>query len=249
MNRQNLLAVLLLAGITGTGGAAHSAQLRSEPLATSPPRAVQSRTKEIRTAQLDARLAHEWHLTPQEWVRYQHLMRGPLGIWSPHLDPLTALGIEARSNAERAHYAALEVRMEGERVAKILSFQRAYTAAWKRLYPHLEPVDFAHSAGADHDPKGSGSGRLAVFVKEPCQPCVDTVRALQAHGRAFDIYMVGLETDPQIRAWATRVGIDPAKVRAGIITLNHDAGRWLKVGDQDPLPAVLAKVNGRWQRE
>src|SRR5476651_555518 len=55
-------------------------------------------------------LAREWGLTPQEWTRYQTVMDGPRGIYSPGLDPLTALGIEATSAEERRRYAELQVR-------------------------------------------------------------------------------------------------------------------------------------------
>jgi integrating conjugative element protein (TIGR03759 family) len=213
-------------------------------------RTVPDRTQSTTELALDTRLARDWGLKAEEWARYRRLMAGPLGILSPHLDPLTALGIEARSQAEREHYAELEVRMEGERVAKLLAYQRAYDAAWKRLYPNLEPVEFAPTApGRPQIADANVSKRLAVFVKEPCAACDATVKTLEARGRSFDIYMVGLEDDAQLRAWAARVGLNAGEVRSGTITLNHDDGRWLAIGDASPLPAVLAQVGGRWQRE
>lgn len=250
MRRLGGVIAIIVFGVNIAQAPVWGAQVGSNPTTIVTSRMTRSRTEATAGVPLDARFAREWGLKREEWARYRHLMQGPLGIWTPHLDPLTALGIEARSQAEREHYAALEVRMEGERVAKILMFQRAYDAAWKRLYPHLEPVSFAavppvtRRAG-----EVSASARLAVFIKEPCPECDATVQTLQAQGRAFDIYMVGLEDDAQLRAWAARVHLDPAKVRAGAITLNHDAGRWLSIGDEGPLPAVLADVNGQWQRE
>ncbi|MBO7795428.1 TIGR03759 family integrating conjugative element protein [Burkholderia pseudomallei] len=188
----------------------------------------------------DEARAHAWGLDAAEWSRYQQLMQGPLGIYSPNLDPLTALGIEARSDAERQHYAELQVRAEAQRVQKELIYQQAYDAAWKRLHPDLTPVRSLTSA-----PRPSASiahtGRLAVFVKDDCTACDARVRQLQTSGAAFDVYMVGSRgDDARIRAWAQRVGIDPAKVRARTITLNHDAGRWLMLGGQGTLPAVLS---------
>ena len=213
-------------------------------------RAIQGRAQSTADLALDTRLARDWGLKPEEWARYRRLMAGPLGILSPHLDPLTALGIEARTQAEREHYAELEVHMEGERVAKLLAYQRAYDAAWKQLYPHLEPVEFAAAPrGPPQIADVSVSKRLAVFVKEPCAACDAMVKALQARGRPFDIYMVGLEDDAQLRTWAARLGLNATQVRSGTITLNHDDGRWLAIGDASPLPAVLTQVNGQWQRE
>ncbi|WP_308142538.1 TIGR03759 family integrating conjugative element protein [Burkholderia pseudomallei] len=215
--------------------AAAAAQTRAAVIASATPI---ERASPI-AASDDAR-AHAWELNATEWIRYQQLMQGPLGIYSPNLDPLTALGIEARSDAERQHYAELQVRAEAQRVQKELSYQHAYDAAWKRLYPDQVPVR-ALTSPSRPDVSLAHTGRLAVFVKDDCPPCDARVRQLQASGTAFDIYMVGSRgDDARIRAWAQRVGIDPAKVRARTITLNHDAGRWLMLGGQGALPAVLS---------
>ncbi|HRM55413.1 MAG TPA: TIGR03759 family integrating conjugative element protein, partial [Ottowia sp.] len=53
----------------------------------------------------------------------------------------------------------------------------------------------------------------------------------------------------RIRDWAKRAQIDPARVRAGSITLNHDGGRWLSLGLPGDLPAAVREVNGQWQRQ
>lgn len=198
------------------------------------------------------RLAKDWGLRSEEWARYLELMQGPLGVYSPHLDPLTALGIEARSDEERRHYAELQVRMEGRRVEKILAYQRAYDQAWKHLHPTLKPVNLASTSRIERRSEAAAvePRRMAVFVKDDCMPCDQRVRQLQAAGAAFDVYMVGSRNDDAlIRRWANRAGIDPAKVRSGVITLNHDSGRWLSIGGQGELPATMRESNGRWQRE
>ncbi|CAJ5347192.1 integrating conjugative element protein, PFL_4693 family [Burkholderia pseudomallei] len=188
----------------------------------------------------DEARAHAWGLDAAEWSRYQHLMQGPLGIYSPNIDPLTALGIEARSDAERQHYAELQVRAEALRVQKELSYQHAYDTAWKRLFSDQVPVH-ALTSPSHPDVSLAHTGRLAVFIKDDCPTCDARVRQLQISGAAFDIYMVGSRgDDARIRAWAQRVGIDPNKVRTRTITLNHDAGRWLMLGGQGTLPAVLS---------
>jgi integrating conjugative element protein (TIGR03759 family) len=216
-------------------------------------RSTQSPFRSMTDGGLDERLARDWGLQTEDWARYRQLMRGPLGIYSPNLDPLTALGIEARSAAERQHFADLQVRFEARRAEKMLAYQRAYDAAWKRTYPALRPLAgpaVATTHNTRENLSTSGPARLAVFVKDACTPCEQRVRNLQAAGRAFDVYLVGSQqNDARIRQWATRVGIDPAKVRARTITLNHDAGRWLSIGGQGELPAVLQKVNGQWRRE
>ena len=175
-------------------------------------------------------------------------MEGPLGIHSPNLDPLTALGIEARSDEERRRYAELQVQVEARRVEKLLAYQRAYDEAWQRLHPDAQRVNLP-----DALPGGSamtGSGRTAVFVRDGCAPCAQVVQRLQTANAEFDLYMVGSrQDDARIREWAQRAQIDPARVRSGSITLNHDGGRWLALGLPGELPAVVRQVNGQWQRQ
>ena len=230
----------ILAVIAGTASA------QSAPVASS--RTVPAQIQNSSDAALDERLARDWGLRSDEWARYRQLMQGPLGIYSPNLDPLTALGIEARSDEERNRYAELQVQAESKRVGKTLAYQRAYDAAWKRLYPGQQRVNMpgAKAPGAGN----RGSGRLAVFVKAECPSCEQRVRQLQVAGTAFDLYMVGSrQEDARIRQWATQAGIDAGRVRSRTITLNHDAGRWLSLGLPGDLPAVVREVNGQWQRQ
>lgn len=174
-----------------------------------------------------------------------------VGHFSPNLDPLTALGIEARSDEERRRYAELQVQVEAQRVEKTLAYQRAYDAAWQRLHPGMQRVNLP---GASQTSSATGvpgdANRLAVFIKDGCAPCGQLVQQLQTSGAEFDLYMVGSrQDDARIRDWAKRARIDPARVRSGSITLNHDAGRWLSLGLQGDLPAVVRQIGGEWQRQ
>jgi integrating conjugative element protein (TIGR03759 family) len=233
-----LLSALLLASCSGPPG-------RSSP--PRPARNAQSQERPLAARVLDDRVASEWGLQPQEWARYRELMDGPLGIYSPNLDPLSALGIEARTDEERRRYAELQVQVEARRVEKLLAYQRAYDEAWQRLNPGMQRVNLPD----DKPGAGTrGSGRMAVFVKDGCAACGQLVQRLQSSGAEFDLYMVGSrQDDARIRDWAKRAQIDPARVRAGSITLNHDGGRWLSLGLPGDLPAAVREVNGQWQRQ
>lgn len=176
-------------------------------------------------------------------------MQGPRGMYSPGLDPLTALGIEATSDAERRRFAELQVRAESNRVQKELAYNQAYQDAWNRLYPGLQPIQGAGSA-PQASPAVQGSGRLAVFVKDDCARCTQRVQQLQSAGQDFDLYMLGTQgDDARIRRWAVLAGIEPEKVQARKITLNHDGGRWLQLNLGGELPALLREVNGQWLRQ
>lgn len=108
----------------------------------------------------DQHLAHEWGLSVEDWTRYRELMQGPLGTYSPNLDPLTALGIEARSDEERRRFAEMQVHAEASRTEKILSYRRAYDAAWQRAFPNAQRISLPDT----HVSTVSGNGRLALFV-------------------------------------------------------------------------------------
>ncbi|WP_411832902.1 TIGR03759 family integrating conjugative element protein [Pseudoxanthomonas mexicana] len=208
-----------------------------------------SRERPAPIARSDEDQARDWGLRPEEWVRYRELMQGPLGLSSPNLDPLTALGIEARSDEERRRFAELQVQIEARRVEKLLAYQRAYDAAWQRLAPGMQRVNLP-GAGAAPPGMTQAGERIAVFIKDACSGCDETVQRMQAEGVSFDIYVVGSRgDDARIREWARRIRIDPAKVRSGHITLNHDGGRWLSLGVQGELPAVVRQVGGQWQRQ
>jgi len=235
-----LLIATLLAGAAPATIAQHAT-----PSATAP-----SHERPATTIRSDEQLGRNWGLGSEEWARYRELMQGPLGVHSPNIDPLTVLGIEARSDEERRRYAELQVQVEARRVEKLLAYQRAYDAAWQRLYPDLQRVALP-GAGTASVPTITAQGeRIAVFVKDACPACDRVVQRLQASGTRFDLYMVGSrQDDAHIRQWATQAGIDPAKVRARTITLNHDAGRWVSLGLPGDLPAVVREVNGQWQRQ
>lgn len=190
--------------------------------------------------------ARDWGLDAEEWARYQQLMQGPLGIYSPGLDPLTALGIEARHDEERRRFAERQVMAEAERVGKLLAYQRAYDAAWQQLYPGLHPLPLTDPAAISPSP---ATDRWVVFVQPGCPACEQRVQQLQMGDQRFDLYLVDSEGDDhRLRRWAAQAGIEPDKVRSGQITLNHDLGHWRSLSLAGELPAVVHSVDGQWQR-
>ena len=179
----------------------------------------------------------QWHLTEQDWIKYQQHMRGPRGVWSPELDPLTVLGVEASSEQEREMYARKLAMIEFERAEKELAFQRSYDKAMKTLYPNTPMIDV--SKLPDEKKYKSNSlklsalnikgERLLYFTKaDKCDACDQTIQRLidnwVNYGGSMDIYVIGAKTDNAIRDWAKRVGIDPKWVKAKQITLNHEKG-------------------------
>lgn len=186
--------------------------------------------------------AQEWGLTTEEWQRYQQVSKGRRGILSPGLDPITTLGIEARSEDERRHYAELSVKQDFQRVEAELAFQREVNAAWQRVYPNIMPVQASGNATT------AGNGRLALFVRADCgEPCETKIASLLATQRPLDIYLVGSDgKDEAVRAWARKLAIPVDRVKAKTLTLNHDRGQWFKFG-QGRMPVVLQQGDNGWQ--
>lgn len=187
--------------------------------------------------------AQQWGLSASDWSRYQTLMKGERGIMSPGLDPLTALGVETDNSAERRRLAELWVRHEYQRTEKELAFQREVNAAWLRLYPETLAVNMgANAAGIAHDTQG----RLALFLKENCSRCDARLAAVLADNRPVDLYLVGIDSDDGLRAWAVKHNIPVEKVRSRQITLNHDNGLWFRYG-MGQMPVILQQGETGWQ--
>ncbi|WP_205959046.1 TIGR03759 family integrating conjugative element protein [Pantoea stewartii] len=187
--------------------------------------------------------AQQWGLSDSDWSRYQTLMKGERGIMSPGLDPLTALGVETDNSAERRRLAELWVKHEYQRTEKELAFQRDVNAAWLRLYPETLAVNMgANAAGIAHDTQG----RLALFLKENCSRCDARLAAVLADNRPVDLYLVGIDSDDGLRAWAVKHNIPVEKVRSRQITLNHDNGLWFRYG-MGQMPVILQQGETGWQ--
>lgn len=188
--------------------------------------------------------AKAWGLTDDEWAMFERLQAGPRHYWSPQLDPLTTLGVEADSDQERQRYAELQVRLEAKRAERELAYQKAYTAAWARLFPGMLPVQ-----GMADDAASPSSRHTALFVEEHCPACVTRTQEWLRAGVRLDVYLVGSQgNDARLRQWARGAGITPAQVSSDQVTLNHDRGRWFALGASRPLPASFQQVDGKWQR-
>lgn len=205
----------------------------------------ESKALEIQQTEIDSvpTVNTEQSINSSDLLRYDELMKGLRGELSPNIDKLTALGIEARNDAERRHYAELWVKQEYERTEKELKFQREVDAAWKRLMPNMLPVNMGNATGIAHD----SGGRLALFVREAdCQRCDARLSAVLADKRPVDIYLVDSEgSDQKLRNWAQQHRIPAEQVRERRITLNHDAGRWMRYGN-GIMPVLLQQGESGW---
>ncbi len=178
------------------------------------------------------RRAVAWDLSADDWIRYEKLMRGRRGTWTPGADPLLVLGAHARTESERRRFAEAFVLAEHERVAGELAFERAVQAAWTRLFPGRLRIAM---------PTVSRAERYALVVDRDCADCGRTLRGYLKGSTPVDIYVRGATDDADLRAWAAAQGVGAAHVLGGLVTVNH--------GDASvpgEAPAAWVRRGGRW---
>ena len=180
------------------------------------------------------RRAVAWDLSPAEWTRYEELMRGRRGTWTPGADPVLVLDAHARTEAERRRFAEAFVLSEHARVEGELAFERAVQAAWTRLFPGRLRIAMPTSPTARAD-------RFALVVDRNCGDCDRALRRYLKGPTPVDVYVRGAADDADLRAWAAAQGIEAAHVLGGRVTVNH--------GDSSmpgAAPAAWMRRAGRW---
>jgi integrating conjugative element protein (TIGR03759 family) len=192
--------------------------------------------------------AARWGLTATEWTAYERIMHDRRGVWSPGLDPLTALGVSADTATDRKRYAERYVRTEFERTRKELAFQQAVDQAWTRLYPASPRIAPRTDAALLAGPKR----RYALIVTPDCAACERVLAErlagmLDEAAEGVDVHVVGTGADDL--ALTTWVADQPQlleALHAGRATVNHgDAFQ-----DLPHLPVIYSKTGtGRWARE
>ena len=192
--------------------------------------------------------ANVWGLSDQEWQQFQEVMKDRRGVWSPGLDPITALGVSADTAGERNRYAELYVRTEFERTRKELAFQLAVDQAWHRLYPDTKRLARQPSATKASQPPV----RFALIVKPDCNECDNILnqRLTAMIGEAeegVDVHVVGTgEEDNALKNWLSHQPTLLAALKAGHVTVSHGG----QFQDLQSFPAIYSKSgNGQWTRE
>lgn len=208
---------------------------------------VDTTTRDTNVRQVQ-RGAAEWGITVDDYYRYQELMSGTRGVWSPDGDPLMVLGAHAQSSSERRRFAELFVRKEYERVVGELEFQKAVDQAWKRLFPQQQRVELAPGVtkvvNDNQEPV-----RFALVVEPECTRCVPVVRSyVQRVARedglqALDIYIRETSGDDSaLRAFVDSAGIPVELIRANRVTINHG-----EAYSDGAVPAVwMLNESGTW---
>ena len=266
MNHQRTLAIgLILLSSISSAAIADTHEAVTHTSQTPSTETPISRAIELQT------LAKRWALDQEEYQRYLDLMRGPLGKWSPDLDPLLALGMFAESSQEEQRYAELYAQQEFDLTGRTLQFQQAYRAAFERLFPNAAMLDhrllapylaYQQQKSAMKDVKRFAQkrfvdgDRLLIFVPPNCRECLPVINRLMGllsstQQSGVDVYVRDAQDDGAVRAWANAHAIKTTWIDDRYLTLNRDEGllQRLKsrstVSPADVMPIFL-KRNGRF---
>lgn len=235
-----MAALVLLAGTVGPTLAQEAPSHASTEESDTP--AETSRLTGSERTQL-----RQWGLSETEWRRYETIMQGIRGRLSPDISPIEALGIHARSDEERQRYAEMWAKTLREDTERVLQFQRAYDAAWRRLYRNEPLIDPARLARARNTVLQPGD-RVLFFTRSGCTKCDTLLQALLAKVRkvprlGLDIYLVdSSHDDGAVRAWADAHAIPVELVQSRTVTLNHDNGTLMQVsGLSGTVPYIVRR--------
>ncbi len=184
--------------------------------------------------------ARSWGLTIDEWDRYESLIDGPRGIWSPNIDPITVLGIEATTIEEQEKYASLYVEKFHERVMKEQRFQITLNRVRQDYYENI-PVSVAA-----HNPKANS---YALFIS--AKSCSDECSHWLNRGMGFvsiddvtlHIYLSEAPNEQDVRKWAVDWSIPLRMIYDEKVVLHIENGqhsRVVKDLETDTFPILVA---------
>lgn len=191
----------------------------------------------------DKSLAKQWMLSESDWVKFKKVMSGPRGIWSPGLDPITALGVSETDPQERKRYAELWIKIETRRAELEIAFEVERQRAATRILGNQMAVNNTSWVQEWQRKQDEIVKQVVLFVdtecREVCKPTFDDVHASVGDNARLDIYFKQGATSEDIGEWASFMKIPPEVVRSRGITLNFDEGKSAEFGiDMAALPQV-----------
>ena len=183
----------------------------------------------LHMTEIEQALAKQWMLKEADWLKYKTIMSGPRGIWSPGLDPLTALGVSETDPQERSRYAEIWMKMEMRRVELELAFEVERQKAGKKLTGDMLAVNNQGWIKQWEEDQKAIQYQVMFFVDatctDDCKPAFNKLFKSIGNNTTLDIYFKDGIGSEAIGVWASFMGIDPNLVRSKKVTLNFDAGR------------------------
>ncbi|CZH50228.1 TIGR03759 family integrating conjugative element protein [Legionella pneumophila serogroup 1] len=210
--------------------------------------------KKITLTEAQLHEAKVWGLTPDEEKRYVLLMQNKSKFYYEGLrqTPIDILGLNARNETERNHFAELSARQEAQKVSKNIAWNNAFHKAYNKLFANVPVIgDFDPSPYSPyaHKPVQLSQGdTLYFFIKE--QDSVKTILLMLFEGIEqtpdTKLHLMLLDmNDTAIQIWANQHQIPQHLVTSGRISLNHGELSYQSIrGNKKSLPLLLLSKNG-----
>lgn len=214
--------------------------------------------QDINQIKLDENQLHEakvWGLTPEEEKRYLLLMQNKSKFYYKGLrqTPIDILGLNARNEIERNHFAELAAKQEAQKVSKNIAWNNAFYKAYNKLFANVPVIgDFDPSPYSPyaHKPVQLAQGdTLYFFVKE-----TDTAKTIvlmlteaieQTPNTRLHLMLLGFD-DASVQIWANKHQIPQHLVNSGQISLNHGDLNYQALNvTKKTSPLLLLSKNGQ----
>lgn len=197
----------------------------------------------------DRYIAKEFRLTEDDMKKYKKVMLGKRGIWSPGLDPISALGVEETDNQERLRYAKLWLEVEGKRVDLQFKFERAVASMRTEVFGSQHPFDTSDRIAHIEKQRRKPVAIIDVLVSSNCRTdCEIKINdIIKSRGRSvLNFFFIDSTTPQKINDWAEHHKLDTTLVNKKIITLNYGQAKLRELGmtvdDVDMVHIELTKL-------
>lgn len=202
--------------------------------------------------------AQVWNLTPEEEKRYVLLMQNRSSIYYQglRLTPVDILGINARNEHERRHFAELAALQEAQKVARNIAWNNAFHQASITLFAKIPVVgnfDPAPYSPYAQEAIQLNQGDTLYFFIKPTD-AVTTILLLlteaieKTPNTTVHIMLLNVD-DLGIQLWANQHQIPQSLVASGVLTLNHGELHYQSLeGAQKQTPLLLLARDGHANR-
>ncbi|HFL2715770.1 TPA: TIGR03759 family integrating conjugative element protein [Legionella pneumophila] len=214
--------------------------------------------QDINKLQLSDEQMHEakvWGLSLDEEKRYILLMQNKSKFYYEGLrqTPVDILGLNARNEHERNHYADLSAKQEAQKVSKNLAWNNAFYKAYNKLFTNVPVVgDFDPSPYSPyaHKPIQLNPGDTLFFFikdKDPINSILMTLFEAIEQTPNTQLHLMLLDMDDSaIQLWANQHQVPQHLVHNSRISLNHGELSYQSLkAHKKTLPLLLLAQNGR----
>ena len=242
MKKVTVLLIGMTLSVSAIANNQHTQDSMSETV-ISDTRSTLDKEAAAKLTEHDKSLAKQWMLSETDWAKYKKIMSGPRGIWSPGLDPITALGVSETDPKERKRYADLWIKMETKRAELEIAFEVERQRAASRILGNQLAVNNSSWISEWQQKQAEVNKQVVLFVdsecREDCKSMFEELHASVGDNARLDIYFKQGASSDDIGQWASFMKIPPEVVRARGVTLNFDEGKSTEFSvDMAALPQV-----------